>query len=62
MNTENLPDILTVPEIAHYLKLSKVMVYKLVEEGRMPHYRIARAVRVSRDQFLHWLETQKAVN
>jgi excisionase family DNA binding protein len=62
MNTENLPDILTVPEIAHYLKLSKVMVYKLVEEGRMPHYRIGRAVRVSRDQFLHWLETQKAVN
>jgi len=60
MDVQNLPEILTVPDIALFLKLSKVMVYKLVEDGRMPHYRIGRAVRVSRDQFLRWLATQES--
>lgn len=62
MKAENLPDILTVPEIARFMKLSKVMIYKLIETGELPHYRIGRAVRVSREQFEQWLEAQKSRN
>ncbi|HUW65874.1 MAG TPA: helix-turn-helix domain-containing protein [Spirochaetia bacterium] len=58
---ENMPEsaILTVTEVARYLKLSKVMVYRMIEDGRIPHYRFGRAVRIPRDRFFVWLKSQE---
>jgi len=55
MDVQNLPEILTVPDIARRLKISRQMVYKLITEGRLQCYRIGTAIRVSRDQFLAYL-------
>ena len=43
-------EVLTIPELAEYLKLSKSTVYKLVQEGKIPgqklgkHWRFLRSV------------------
>jgi len=52
----NLPQIMTVPEAADYLKLSKSKVYNLIQTGKMPHLRIGRNVRIRQADLLKWLE------
>ncbi len=55
MDVQNLPEILTVPDIAKRLKISRQMVYKLINDGQLHCYRVGVAIRVSRDQFLAYL-------
>jgi len=63
MYVQNLPEILTVPDIAKRLKTSRQMVYKLVAEGRLQCYRIGTAIRVSRDrEYLRWLDDYVKAN
>ena len=52
----DLPHIMTVPEAAEYLKLSKSKVYNLIQTGKMPHLRIGRNVRIRQADLLKWLE------
>lgn len=58
MDIQNLPEILTVPDIAKRLKISRQMVYKLVKDGQLRCYHIGTAIRVTRDQFLAYLAEQ----
>ncbi len=50
-------EILTIPEVARYLKLSKSKVYGLVATGEIPHIRIGRNVRIREADLEKWLET-----
>ena len=43
---ENFTPILTVPEVAQYLKMSKTKVYAMIEERQLPYERMGRNVRV----------------
>ncbi len=38
--------LLTIQEVADRLGVSKATVYKLCEEGRIPHFRVSNAIRV----------------
>jgi excisionase family DNA binding protein len=51
-----LGPILTVPETAEYLKLSKSKVYLLVQRNQIPHLKIGKNVRIRREDLLVWLE------
>jgi excisionase family DNA binding protein len=55
MKTTN--EILTIPEVARYLKLSKSKVYGLVATGEIPHIRIGRNVRIREADLDKWIET-----
>ena len=50
--------IMTVPEVAKYLKLSKAKVYYLVQRKRIPHVRIGRNVRIRECDLMIWLNAQ----
>ncbi len=39
-------EILTVSQVAEYLQLSEMTTYKLVQEGRIPAFKIGRHWRV----------------
>ncbi|QBI56865.1 helix-turn-helix domain-containing protein [Streptomonospora litoralis] len=43
---EELPPLLTVTEVARMLRLSKMTVYRMIHDGRLPAIRIGRAYRV----------------
>jgi excisionase family DNA binding protein len=49
------PTILTVREVADYLRVSEAKVYRLVREHRIPVVRIGRAWRFHRDLLDDWL-------
>lgn len=48
-------EVLTLDELAKYLKLSKSTVYKLVGEGRIPGQKIGRHWRFSKAVIDQWL-------
>ena|GEM_PF-6954370 len=50
MGVRNLPVILTVPDMARRLTISRQMAYKLSNDGQMHCYRAGTAIRVSRDR------------
>lgn len=41
--------IMTVEEVAEYLKLSKITVYKLTQKGEIPGFRIGSSWRYNRE-------------
>lgn len=50
--------ILTIPEVADYLKLSKAKVYLMVQRGEIPYIRLERNVRIRESDLMKWLEKQ----
>ena len=51
-----LGDVLTIEELAAYLKIPKSTLYKLVREGRIPSQKIGRHWRFRKEAIDRWLE------
>jgi len=50
--------VLTIDELAAYLKLSKSSLYKLVKDGRVPGQKVGRHWRFSRKAIDRWIERE----
>jgi excisionase family DNA binding protein len=48
--------IMTVKDVAEYLRMSEAKVYKLVKEGMLPVVRIGKTWRFRKDLLDAWLE------
>jgi len=48
--------ILTIDELAGYLKIPKSTLYKLAQDGRIPGQKVGRHWRFRRDVIDRWLE------
>lgn len=49
-------EMLTVPEVAEHLRVSRVRAYDLIKEAGIPHVRLSEhRIRVPRGQFESWL-------
>lgn len=48
--------ILTIPEVAKYLKLSKSKVYGMVARNEIPYIRIGKNVRIKQSDLEKWLQ------
>ncbi len=46
-------ELLTVREVAAYLRVSRVTVWRWCQEGTIPAFRIGRNWRIHRDDLLH---------
>ena len=53
------PDVMTVEQVAAYLQLNKLTVYKHVREGRIPASKIGKSYRIRRSDVDSFLESQK---
>lgn len=58
---DNMSDseIMTVSEVAEYFKISEVTTYKLVQEGKIPAFKIGRHWRVKRSDLSEFIENLK---
>jgi excisionase family DNA binding protein len=52
---------MTVKEVAKYLKLSEMMIYKLAQTGEMPASKIGSAWRFSEQEIDEWLLRQSSL-
>lgn len=55
MQTDN-DQVLTIDELATYLKVSKSTLYKLVQEGKVPGQKVGRHWRFRRETIDRWLD------
>jgi excisionase family DNA binding protein len=51
--------ILTIDELAVYLKVGKTTLYRLAQEGRIPGQKVGKHWRFNRDSIDRWLEENK---
>lgn len=59
---ENYPDILTVKELAAYLKMKPVTIYKLSKQGKIPAFRVASSWRFKKELIDKWLIEESRKN
>ena len=48
--------IMTVPEVAEYLKLAKSTVYYMVQRNQIPYLKIGKSVRIRESDLIEWIE------
>lgn len=53
------PTILTVREVAAYLRLHAVTVYRMAQSGDLPAFRLGRGWRFKRAQIEQWLSDRQ---
>lgn len=53
---ENSSQVLTIDELATYLKIPKSTLYKLVREGKIPSQKVGRHWRFRKKAIDRWLE------
>lgn len=52
-------DVLKIQEVSAYLKIKVSGLYSLVEERKIPHYRIGRQIRFKKSDIDIWMEGQR---
>jgi len=58
MNSAELTTVLTIEDLAEYLKISKSTLYKLAQEGALPGQKIGRHWRFHRAAVDEWLRIE----
>ncbi len=53
--------ILTTKELAEYLKLTEVTIYKYANEGKIPGFKIGSRWRFDKDQIDNFLKNEEEV-
>lgn len=57
--TDRRPTIMTVDELAKYLRMHKQTIYRMAIEGRLPAYRVGNRWRFKKEFIDSWLAEQK---
>ena len=55
----SVDEFVTLDDLCDWLKLKKDYVYALTSQRAIPHLKIGRHLRFSRQEILEWLEHQK---
>ena len=55
-------EILTLKEVAAYLKLAEKTAYKLAAEGKLTGFKVGGSWRFKREDVQKWIEEQKLSN
>lgn len=59
MDEKEKAQLLTIKEVADYLRMGLLTTYKLVNEGKLPGFKVGRQWRVKKGDLQHYIETQK---
>lgn len=51
-------EILTIEEVAAYLKLAKKTAYRLAAEGKLPGFKVGGSWRFKREDVQRWINQQ----
>lgn len=58
MNNDTKDNVMTLDELAGYLKVPKSTLYKLLQEGRIPGQKIGKQWRFGKTAIDRWLDTE----
>lgn len=52
-------EVLTLKEVASYLKVAEKTAYRLAAEGKLPGFKVGGSWRFRQEDIVHWIEAQK---
>lgn len=55
-------EILTLKEVAQYLKLAEKTAYRLAAEGKLPGFKVGGSWRFKKEDIEMWIQKQKRNN
>ena len=55
-------DVFTVPELAQYLRMKPITIYKHVAGGKLPGFKVGSQWRFKKKTIDLWIETQEKSN
>ena len=55
-------NIMTIKQVAEYLKVSRRTIYKLVKEGTIPTFKIMNMWRFEQSQIDQWIREKSDIN
>ena len=61
-STLNDARVLTVHDVAEYLRLSEAKVYRMAREGRVPAFRLGKSWRFRKDLIDEWILREIGLN
>ncbi|MGA7701943.1 MAG: helix-turn-helix domain-containing protein [Thermoguttaceae bacterium] len=61
MSANRASSVLTIDELAEYLKISKSTLYKLAQEGSIPSQKVGKHWRFHKDAVDEWLRQRGPV-
>lgn len=56
------PDIMTIREVAEYLRLTEKTAYRFALEGKIPGFKVGAAWRFRREDIVNWIIEQSKRN
>ena len=59
MSLSMTDDILTIKEVAEYLKIKEKTAYRLVAEGKIPGFKVGGSWRFRRSEIETWIDEQR---
>jgi excisionase family DNA binding protein len=60
MTNDQIDQVMTLEELAIYLKLPKSTIYKLVQEGRIPGQKLGKQWRFGKQAIDQWFNTENS--
>ncbi|MDQ7840632.1 MAG: helix-turn-helix domain-containing protein [bacterium] len=57
---ERRPTIMTVQEVARYLRVHAITVYRMIRLGQLPAIRVGRGWRFKKDEIDSWLHKHES--
>ena len=60
--TDQASDIMTIEEVANYLRIPVSSVYKLAQEGKIPAQKVGRHWRFHRPTLTKWIAREALVD
>lgn len=59
--TESIKPAMTVKDVAGFLSVDEKTIYRLVQQGKLPGFKVAGAWRFQFDDIQRWINEQKSV-
>ena len=56
------PSLMTVEELARYLRMKKVTIYKHAQGGKLPGFKVGSTWRFKKSTIDRWIEAQENTN
>lgn len=54
-----MTELMTLPEVAHFLKLAQRTVYHWTQRGKLPGFKLGTVWRFKREDIDRWVDEQK---
>ena len=59
MGLDNMPDIVTVKQLAEFLQVSDITIKRAIKSGKLEAFKVGRDWRIEREKAIEWLKANE---